>query len=101
MTLGALFEELDIAYRRSARQSAFEAELPYKEEHRTLFQSILPLEKFLPPSERDESGRPLCGVLKIEKRAKRFDVLSQKMAKKIQVGHPTKLRILQNAHVHL
>lgn len=61
----------------------------------------MPARKFRPPSERDGSDGPLCGVLKIEKRAKRFDVLVETMAKKIQVGSPTKLRILQGAHVHL
>ena len=40
-------------------------------------------------------------MLKIEKRARRFGALAEKMARKIQVGSQTKLRILQSAQVHL
>jgi hypothetical protein len=55
MTLGALFDELDLDNRRCIKLCAFEAELPYKEENCILFKDILSADKFLPHGERGKS----------------------------------------------
>jgi len=56
VALGALFEEVDLDYKRCARISSFEAELPYSQENFAKFSTILPMVKFLPVSEKTLGG---------------------------------------------
>ena len=56
VALGALFEEVDLDYKRCARISSFEAGLPYSHEHFAKFSNILPMVKFLPLSEKTLGG---------------------------------------------
>jgi hypothetical protein len=88
-----LFDEVDAEFRRAASVYAFDLDLPFNQEKRTQFGSLIDKQKFIPINERFRQATDCIGV--IEKQTYPFLDRLKKVNVHLNIAYSDSLAIMQ------